>query len=84
VYSYNKITAKDPNRVEIGVIAQEIEEVIPELVNTEKVSQPEKTAGLEEIKTVDYEHLTAVLLQAIKEQQKQIDELKAIINGSSK
>ena len=39
-------------------------------------------------KTVDYEKLTAVLIEGMKEQQKQIDDLqlqiKEIKNGSSK
>ena len=39
-------------------------------------------------KTVDYEKITAVLIEAVKEQQEQIDELKKEVeemkNGSSK
>jgi len=34
--------------------------------------------------SVSYGNLTAVLIEAIKEQQKQIDELKEIINGLTK
>jgi hypothetical protein len=52
---------------EIGVIAQEVEEVLPELVNTND----------EGIKSVKYGNIVAVLIEAIKEQQEQIDELKA-------
>jgi hypothetical protein len=68
---YNKI---DNPEKSIGVIAQEIEEVIPEVVK-------EDDQGM---KSVAYGNITAVLIEAIKEQQKQIDELKSIINGSSK
>ena len=67
---YNKI---DNPEKSIGVIAQEIEEVIPEVVR-------EDDQGM---KSVAYGNITAVLIEAIKEQQKQIDELKSIINGSS-
>ena len=83
VYSYNKITAPKDKRdkLEIGVIAQEVEEVFPELVNEEKVDKPEDANGLEKIKTVDYEHMTAILLQAVKELKAEIEDLK---NGSAK
>jgi hypothetical protein len=48
----------------IGVIAQEVEKVYPELVQTDNVT------GL---KSVEYGKLIAPLIEAIKEQQKQID-----------
>ena len=60
---------KKDNRQSIGVIAQEIEKVLPELVNDG------------ETKTVNYNGLIGVLIEAIKDQQKQIDELKSIINN---
>lgn len=68
---YNKIDNPERN---IGVIAQEIEEVIPEVVKEDD----------EGMKSVAYGNITAVLIEAIKEQQKQIDELKSIINAGSK
>ncbi len=52
---------------EMGVIAQEVEAVLPELVTT---------WGDESYRAVDYGRLTAVLIEAVKEQQKQIEELK--------
>lgn len=51
---------------EIGVIAQEIEKVLPELVY-------ESHDGT---KSVAYQNMVAVLIEAIKEQQEQINELK--------
>ena len=82
VYKYNKITAPEAykDRKEIGVIAQELQEEFPDLVNEETVD-PEKTYGLDKILSVDYEHLTAVLLKGMQEQQEQIEELKTIINN---
>ena len=67
---YNKIDNTEKN---IGVIAQEVEKILPEVV---------KEDG-EGMKSVAYGNITAILIEAIKEQQKQIDELKSIINGSS-
>ncbi|MCX6300658.1 MAG: tail fiber domain-containing protein [Bacteroidia bacterium] len=64
-------------RRNIGFIAQEMETVIPEVVFTDPNGY----------KSVAYDKITAVLSEAIKEQQlliesqqKQIDELKAILN----
>ena len=60
---------KENQKPSIGVIAQELEKVLPELV----------TQG--NIKTVNYNGIIGVLIEAVKEQQKQIDELKAIIKN---
>ena len=51
---------------EMGVIAQEVEAVIPELVFTDENG----------IKSVAYANTVALLIEAIKEQQVQINELK--------
>lgn len=55
----------------IGVIAQEVEKVLPEVVHDG------------EYKSVAYGNMVGVLIEAIKEQQKQIDELKKDKYGSS-
>jgi hypothetical protein len=52
----------------IGFIAQEVEKVLPEVVQTEKTA--------EGYKAVQYDKVVALLVEAIKEQQKQIDGLK--------
>jgi hypothetical protein len=72
--SYNWKQDEFPDRnfgteTEIGVIAQELEKVYPELVATDA----------EGYKSVQYSHLVPVLVEAIKEQQSEIDELKDII-----
>ena len=59
-----------------GVIAQELEKVAPELVMTN-----EKEDGM---KSVAYGNLVGYLIEAVKDQQKQIDELKAQLDGLSK
>tara|TARA_B110000285_G_scaffold222628_1_gene277045 strand:+ start:802 stop:2769 length:1968 start_codon:yes stop_codon:yes gene_type:complete len=52
---------------DVGVIAQEIEKILPEAVTT-------RDSGY---KAVNYEKIIPLLIEAIKEQQKQIDELKS-------
>ena len=61
---------------EIGLIAQEVEEVVPEVVRVQSRHHDEKSEG-EEYKQVDYEHLVSTLIGAMQEQQQQIDELKS-------
>ena len=66
-------TRKDTGKESSGVIAQEMQKVAPELVN-----EIDGTLG------VSYGNLTGYLIEAIKDQQKQIDELKKIIkNGNN-
>jgi hypothetical protein len=55
-----------------GVVAQEIEKVLPEAVNT----SPDGS------KAVAYAEIIPVLIEAIKEQQKQIEELKKLVKAS--
>ena len=57
---------------DIGVIAQEVEEVIPEIVREKKAVLIDDQVS----KTVDYEKLVAVLIEGMKDQQTQIDELR--------
>jgi hypothetical protein len=66
--SFNRI--KD-GKHSIGVIAQEIEKVLPEVVTEDEQG----------IKAVAYGNVVGVLIEAIKEQQKQIDELKARLDA---
>ncbi len=55
---------KENNRPSMGVIAQEVEKVLPDLVSGD------------ETKTVNYNGLIGLLIECIKEQQKEIDVLK--------
>jgi hypothetical protein len=69
----------DKEEKRIGFVAQEVEEVLPELVFTNPVDG---------YKGVNYPEMTAVLTEAVKEQQqqieslqKQVDELKILVNS---
>jgi len=68
--TFNKIGEEKRS---VGVIAQELLEVLPEAVHK---------SG--EHYSVAYGNIVGVLIEAMKEQQAQIDELKAMINGSTK
>jgi hypothetical protein len=72
--TYNRIDLEDKS-TQIGFIAQEVEKIIPEVVSYDK---------LEDRYSVSYGNVTALLVEAIKEQQTQIEELKTIINGLTK
>ena len=61
---------KNNGNYAMGVIAQEVESVIPEVVN--------ETDGT---KGVNYGAMVGLLIEVVKDQQKQIDELKQIINN---
>lgn len=67
-YTY-ELKADDSKR-HGGVIAQEMEKVFPEIVNT----------GNDGLMGVEYGNISALLIEAIKEQQTQIKELKALLN----
>jgi hypothetical protein len=56
--------------VQMGVIAQEVEKIVPEVVHTDAKGY----------KSVEYSKLVALLIEAVKEQQKIIDGQKSDIN----
>ena len=70
---YTRKDTKDKS-TKIGVIAQEVLEVLPEVVN-----QDDKG-----MYSVAYGNIVGVLIEAIKEQQNQINDLTKIINKLKK
>ncbi len=64
-YYYYWKDGDDKSR-QTGVIAQEVEEVLPEIVQTDA----------EGIKSLDYSKLTPLLIEAVKEQQSYIEDLE--------
>lgn len=61
---------KDSGEKSIGLIAQDVEKVIPEVVSDDG-----------EIKRISYGNLVGLLIEAVKDQQKEIESLKQIINN---
>ena len=69
-YTWNKGSRE--GKRDLGVIAQEVEAVIPEIVHEQEMPLLDG----ETYKTVDYEKLCAVLIEAVKELKAEVDALK--------
>jgi hypothetical protein len=67
--TYTRTDLDDKQRRFAGVIAQEIEQVLPEAVFDNG-----------KVKAVDYNATIALLIEAVKEQQKRIDKLETLLN----
>ncbi|MBL7810893.1 MAG: tail fiber domain-containing protein [Bacteroidetes bacterium] len=62
-----------------GFIAQEVEKVLPEMVQSNKLAAPGHQNPFE-FKSVNYVEMVALLTKAIQEQQQQIESLKSEVN----
>jgi Chaperone of endosialidase len=60
--------SKRNGKHEIGVIAEEVDKILPEIVS--------RDANTDEVQGVDYARLTALLIEAVKSQQAEIEQLK--------
>ena len=58
---------------DVGVLAQEVEEVIPELVK-----EVDGLNGREGFKAVDYNKLVPILIESIKELKTEVDSLRVL------
>lgn len=66
-HRYRFRPGQGPQGEQLGFVAQELEQVYPELVTT----------GPDGLKAVNYAQLTPVLVEALKEQQRQLEQLRA-------
>ena len=62
-----KYTAKYDNKTHLGLIAQEVKELLPDL---------DVASGEEGSLALRYEELTTILIKSVQELKKEIDELK--------
>ncbi len=89
-YKYNTdvlLSSVGDTRTYLGFIAQDVESVLPEVIATKRFPLGEEgpinyNSGkdekyLEDAKVVDYVQIIPLLVEAIKEQQKEIDYLKS-------
>ncbi|WP_164002665.1 tail fiber domain-containing protein [Pyxidicoccus caerfyrddinensis] len=68
-----KMVAPRDESPQIGLIAQEVEEVFPEVIDD----------GPDGMKGINYARLVAPLVEAIKSQQQQLDELRAALRAAT-
>lgn len=73
-YRYYWINGLQDHSVQIGLLAQEVQSLFPELVKTDDFG----------LLSVNYTGLVPVLVTALKEQQTQIEELKKEIEAIKK
>ena len=67
--TFTRTDQEDTERRHMGVIAQEVEQYFPEVVHTNE----------DGMKTVNYGAMAGAFIEAFKEQQSQIDELRAMV-----
>jgi hypothetical protein len=67
--TYNDIKI-EPERTQIGLIAQEVELIVPEVV---------RTSNDDGIKSIQYQNLVGLLIEAIKELNNKVSNLENII-----
>ena len=75
-YHFNELAGEfeyDTKSRQVGVSAQEVEAVLPEVVKPAPINEGNDT----DYKTVQYEKLVPVLIEAIKELRSEIETLKA-------
>lgn len=78
---------KGSDKIEIGLLAQDVEKVFPEVVTRTEVNKPTEDAEdsletqLDEVLSVDYGRLTAVLIEALNEANTRIKALEAKLEG---
>lgn len=78
-YDYNGKAGFAKIKGNIGIIAQDIKDILPESISTYKAKLNEDDEEETDLLNFNSHALTYVLINAIKEQQKQIEELKAQI-----
>ena len=79
-YDWNSGSRKGKH--DLGLIAQEVEKVIPEIVHNHTLPLMDDSDTV--YKTVDYEKLTAVLIESVKEQSNIIEKLEERIKNLEK
>ena len=70
---YTRISTQER---EIGVIAQEVKEIVPELVTITDGRTEADPDALQDLHTMKYQNTVGLLIEAIKELKAEVDELK--------
>ena len=72
-YYYNADAPFPSDKKQVGIIAQELETVAPYMV------EKNKEKGYEDLRVVNNQAYTFLLINAVKQQQEEIDELKKLV-----
>ena len=86
-YHFNELAKskgyQDTKR-QIGLIAQEVQKVLPEVVKPAPFDTNENgSISGENYITIQYEKIVALIIETIKEQQIEIEEIEKVLNGTS-
>ncbi len=71
-----------PGKEEIGLIAQEVQEILPDAVVINKsanISRPDGTEEQSEYLTINWNKITPIVVQALNETVKELNELKQLL-----
>ena len=72
-----------PEGMQYGLIAQEVEQVMQDIVVSDLMNAKDSNGRSMSIKGVEYEQLIAILVNALKEQNTTIENLKANLNANN-
>jgi len=74
--THQKVLIK--KKTEVGLIAQEVEAVLPEIIHNAPFDRDEDDNSIsgEDYKTLQYERVVPLLVEAIKELKEEINKLK--------
>lgn len=80
-YDYNGKAGFDPTQGGIGIIAQDVKDILPESISSYYKKLNPEDENETELYNFNSHALTYVLINAIKEQQTQIEELKYLLTN---
>ena len=76
--TYQMINNEEADEISYGLIAQEVEKVLPEIVST---TNGDDGDGIKDLRTLSYTELIPILIKAIQEQQRIIEDLNTRITN---
>ena len=75
-YNWNETSGRDTEAKQIGMIADEVEEILPELVKVDSAKGSFDEDGLDNIKSLKYGNVVGLLIEAVKELSAKVEALE--------